>query len=346
MGEKTNLDRESFDQEKFDEEFFSEEAGNLGLMSGVEPDEEDPEEEDPKGDESEEEEEDPDDDEENDEDPDQDGEEQEEEDDDEESSEGRGQPQGSTKDGEPILTLNHQGREIPISSKEDLILLAQQGLDYTVKTQQLSPFRKAIEYLNRNPEAMARLQAQMEGKEVPEEKEEPKKKPVPEQREDETYEEYVARVARESAREELEQRERAETEREQQVAGTMTNLQRDPLFKATVTLMKTEMARGNISQEEYRRADNDPRAFSDLYGRYRSAAAAIIRNTGQQGGKKKDDKKPPAKKTRKTFTEKSRARKRSLPRNPREITDKAIEQMGSEDLEQLIERVKGGGGTF
>jgi len=357
MGKKTNRE-ESFDQEQFDREFFGEvEEDDTGLFSGRSDDDfEDEDEEVEEEDESKKSTEEPDAEEGNegeeyeedilgdDEEPDDEELEQDEEDEEEDSKKDEASPKKGATESDPLVTLVHQGREIPIRSKEDLAILAQQGLDYTAKTQALSPWRSLIQYLNSNPEVLQDIQARMEGKE-PQKEDKEEKTALPEQREDETYEEYVARVARESAKQEYESRQKSESRKSDQIARTVSNVQKDPLFRPVVQLMTEDLKNGRLSQEEYQRANKDPNAFAELYTRYRTTADVLIRNSQKKkkepGVPEPTDKKTPVKKkTRKTFTEKSR-RKKATP-SSKEITDRAIEEMDNESLEQLIERVKGG----
>lgn len=47
---------------------------------------------------------------------------------------------------EPI-TLKNRGMTIPVNNMDELIKIAEQGLDYTRKTNELAPYRKTIEYI-------------------------------------------------------------------------------------------------------------------------------------------------------------------------------------------------------
>ena len=89
-------------------------------------------------------------------------------------------------------------------SEEDLIKLASQGIDYTQKTQQIAPYRSLIERVERNPILAQRIveviqQADQGNLLTPNQGQQPpqpqnlSRDAEPEQREDETWDEYIER---------------------------------------------------------------------------------------------------------------------------------------------------------
>lgn len=104
----------------------------------------------------------------------------------------------------PYKVLKYRGQEVPIMSEDDLVRLASQGLDYTQKTQQIAPYRAVIERVERNPILAQRIveiirQAD-QGTLTDFQKQPPKpeglsrnSEPEPEQREDETWDEFMER---------------------------------------------------------------------------------------------------------------------------------------------------------
>ena len=89
-------------------------------------------------------------------------------------------------------------------SEEDLIKLASQGIDYTQKTQQIAPYRSLIERVEKNPILAQRIveviqQADQGNLLTPNQGQQPpqpqnlSREAEPEQREDETWDEYIER---------------------------------------------------------------------------------------------------------------------------------------------------------
>ena len=104
----------------------------------------------------------------------------------------------------PYRVLKYRGQEVPVMSEEDLIKLASQGIDYTQKTQQIAPYRSIIERVERNPILARRIveiiqQADQGNLLMPDRGQQPPqpqnlyRDAEPEQREDETWDEYVER---------------------------------------------------------------------------------------------------------------------------------------------------------
>lgn len=104
----------------------------------------------------------------------------------------------------PYRVLKYRGQEVPVMSEEDLIKLASQGIDYTQKTQQIAPYRSLIERVERNPILAQRIveviqQADQGNLLTPNQGQQPpqpqnlSRDAEPEQREDETWDEYIER---------------------------------------------------------------------------------------------------------------------------------------------------------
>lgn len=114
---------------------------------------------------------------------------------------GEGQTPAQPK---PYRVLKYRGQEVPVMSEEDLIKLASQGIDYTRKTQQIAPYRSLIERVERNPILAQRIveviqQADQGNLLTPNQGQQPpqpqnlSRDAEPEQREDETWDEYIER---------------------------------------------------------------------------------------------------------------------------------------------------------
>lgn len=114
---------------------------------------------------------------------------------------GEGQTPAQPK---PYRVLKYRGQEVPVMSEEDLIKLASQGIDYTQKTQQIAPYRSLIERVERNPILAQRIveviqQADQGNLLTPNQGQQPpqpqnlSRDAEPEQREDETWDEYIER---------------------------------------------------------------------------------------------------------------------------------------------------------
>lgn len=110
---------------------------------------------------------------------------------------------------QPYRVLKHNGQEIPVQTEEELMSLASKGLDYTVKTQRIAPYRALIEKLDRNPSLMAQVVGLVNGGGVPPQ---PQYQPQPQRNarpqpakpagggepspgENETWDDYMARRA-------------------------------------------------------------------------------------------------------------------------------------------------------
>ena len=114
---------------------------------------------------------------------------------------GEGQTPAQPK---PYRVLKYRGQEVPVMSEEDLLRLASQGIDYTQKTQQIAPYRSLIERVERNPILAQRIveviqQADQGNLLTPNQGQQPpqpqnlSRDAEPEQREDETWDEYIER---------------------------------------------------------------------------------------------------------------------------------------------------------
>lgn len=99
----------------------------------------------------------------------------------------------------PYKVLKYHGQEVPVGSEEELVGLAQQGLDYTRKTQRLAPYRGFIEKLERDPALMARVVGLMNGNAEQSAPDAARasapraREAEPEPRDNETWDEYLAR---------------------------------------------------------------------------------------------------------------------------------------------------------
>ena len=115
--------------------------------------------------------------------------------------EGDGQTPAQPK---PYRVLKYRGQEVPVMSEEDLLRLASQGIDYTQKTQRIAPYRSLIERVEKNPILAQRIveviQQADQGNLLTANRNQQSPQPQnlsrdaePEQREDETWDEYVER---------------------------------------------------------------------------------------------------------------------------------------------------------
>lgn len=114
---------------------------------------------------------------------------------------GEGQTPAQPK---PYRVLKYRGQEVPVMSEEDLLRLASQGIDYTQKTQRIAPYRSLIERVEKNPILAQRIveviqQADQGNLLTPNQGQQPpqpqnlSRDAEPEQREDETWDEYIER---------------------------------------------------------------------------------------------------------------------------------------------------------
>ncbi len=74
------------------------------------------------------------------------------------------------QDGQPFMVLDYKGRKVPVKDHDELVRMAQQGFDYTVKTQMLAPHLndlRTLANLRANPTTAAQLEALLNGQALP-----------------------------------------------------------------------------------------------------------------------------------------------------------------------------------
>ncbi len=240
---------------------------------------------------------------------------------------------------QPIV-LKHNGQDIPIADMATVIALAQKGLDYGQKTQEIKPLRELAAHLQEHPEDWAKVKAAIEGEQQKQEAPQPKST-KPEWQDDESQEDYLVRLAEWKARDALAEQERAERQLHAEAQQVIGSILQDPLQNATKALIFEDLRQGRLSQEAYAKADSDPKALRGLYTYYRRMAEGIISRLPAQSAQapaQPDPQMTPRKKVNVPQTEKSR--KHMTQR--RSLSAGTIEDMGNEDFQQLVEKVKRG----
>jgi hypothetical protein len=254
------------------------------------------------------------------------------------------EPQAEEAPSPQPIVLKHNGQDIPIADMATVIALAQKGLDYGQKTQEIKPLRELAAHLQEHPEDWAKVKAAIEAKE--QEQPEPQPKSTkPEWQDDESQEDYLVRLAEWKARDTLAEQERAERQLHAEAQQVIGSILKDPLQNATKALIFEDLRQGRLSQEAYSKADSDPNALRGLYAYYRRMAEGIISHLPAQPAQasapaqtQSDPQITPRKKVNVPQTEKSR--KHMTQR--RSLSAGTIEDMGNEDFQQLVERVKRG----
>ena len=255
-------------------------------------------------------------------------------------------------DDQPIVVLKRYGQEYPVTDKDSLVKLAQMGLDYTFKTQQLSGWRKVIEALQGNPDLMEVVEKRMrgEGGAIPttaSAKADVDKKAddlsVAPQGDDESFEEYVARVAEATV-----QRQNAVNSQEiskLRNATIMYHVRQDPLFEPTSQVIAHWVTRGEIPPDVAKRADQDPQAFIELYQRARVAAEQWVNQQKQasQPAAAAAQAKPAPKAPVVESARNSHAVNKPAETKQKWSDRGVIKDLSDPDFEMLIERVKTGG---
>lgn len=248
-------------------------------------------------------------------------------------------PAEETPKPQPIV-LKHNGQDIPIADMATVIALAQKGLDYGQKTQEIKPLRELAAHLQEHPEDWAKVKAAIEAKEQEQPESQPKST-KPEWKDDESQEDYLVRLAEWKARDTLAEQERAERQLYAEAQQVIGSILQDPLRDATRGLIIDDLRQGRLSQEAYAKADSDPKALKGLYTYYRRMAEGIISRLPAQPAQaaaQPDPQITPRKKVNVPQTEKSR--KHMTQR--RSLSAGTIEDMDNEDFQQLVERVKRG----
>lgn len=197
------------------------------------------------------------------------------------------------EEGTPICTLKHNGQEVPVYNRHDLEMLAQKGIDYTLKTQALANYRRELAALEAHGDLRAELMRRMQG-EAPQaigggkapESDRPTEEEKPgndlEQRDDETYEEWVQRIAESKA--EAKVTSQLQQYQEQQKREALLNSVRaDPLHQPTLNVIRAAVNAGQIPPAVLQQADSDPEAFKWIYSTARQAVAQRVQQQkGQQ----------------------------------------------------------------
>lgn len=189
----------------------------------------------------------------------------------------------------PVVKLKVNGEEIEVP-REKLEALAQQGLDYTRKTQALAERAKQFEAweavigrIQSDPALQARFRALFDDQTPAQ----PKEKPAPpedpiERLKWEIREEVLREV--ESKVKPLEERP-AQLERALALQSFKGEIQRDPLYPQAMQFVRqyVEAQPAFARSEIFARLDSDPRAFLEVYGPARDHAASLLeaQRTGQ-----------------------------------------------------------------
>lgn len=275
--------------------------------------------------------------------------------------EGTGQEEEEQEEGrqeerqdEPLVVLKRYGKEYPVYEVENLVRLAQMGLDYTLKTQQLAGWQKVIQTLISNPDLMDLVDRRMRGEvtalpEQPRQEQQPRQGTdkgkvefdIPPQGDDESFEEYVARVA--SLIADRKTKEAVSTlTAQQQYQQVISQVRQDPLFEYTAQVISYWLANKQIPAAIARQADVDPQAFLWLYTQARQAVEQYIASTQGQEQKKPEQRvskasKPPVVESGKS----ARLPEGGKRKSPWE-DDKVIKDLSDDELENLIAQVKSG----
>lgn len=275
----------------------------------------------------------------------------------------------------PIRVVRYQGREIPIYTKEEEEGLLSKGMDYTQKTMALAPWRKRVEFLYQNPDKLQLIDRLMAGEELTPEaiaaasKETGKAAPAkaddkPEQKDDETFEDYTERLsewkARQIVKAEMETFRAESARREFQAAALQ-----DPLMPYITKAIEADVQSGFLPEEAFKAADADPTAAAKLYGAYRKRIVSMIETAKANGGgnpqqpigQARQPQQPfmsvqPAQTQQRTtqqprrpapFAESGNGSRRPAAKGLGNVEAQVIRDMSLTDFEAYVDRVKSGG---
>lgn len=258
----------------------------------------------------------------------------------------------------PLFVLKHNGQEIPISDTQQMIALAQQGLDYTQKTQALAAYRREVAALESHGDLKAELERRMRG-EAPRpltnaelDKLEDAKKDVSdmEQKDDETYEEWVQRVAESKAQKAVETQ--LHQYQAQQVRQTLLQaVESDPLREPVINVIRQAVQAKKIPPAVIQQADEDPEAFKWIYDTARQAVVGMMHNQmisnqqaqpPQQVPQQPSQSFSPQKKAAPKMESGSRATRNTPSSKKQAIDRQVIKDMNSGQFMDLVEMVKSG----
>lgn len=197
--------------------------------------------------------------------------EEEEETEEEEGSEESGDEEQEEEEEPILLTLKYNGKDIPIADteegKEHLINLAQKGVDYSVKMNQIKPWAKYIDYLYQNPDIRSQVEARMRGEDViitPSEQEMPEDYTPSDQKDDESWEDYQKRLVSESK--EFYSKKAVRDAELKSKSAQVTNLRNvDPLYNSTASMINDQLHKGVMPRILQQRIDSDPDSFLYVY---------------------------------------------------------------------------------
>lgn len=194
----------------------------------------------------------------------------------------------SVEEPKPFVVLKHNGETYPVRDIEELTAMAQKGLDYTKKTQHLSAWMAAIQYIQQNPDFMECLQRGMSGQPVdwsrlrgagspppdtnPNEREE-----IPPQGDEESYEDYTRRLAIHEGRRAAEAV-MADRALEATKAEVLQQVHADPLGQAVMSRIfeasHVPASEGGVPRVVLDLANHNPEVFQFLYANARTLHVA------------------------------------------------------------------------
>ena len=182
-----------------------------------------------------------------------------------------------TKEQEPIVVLRVRGRDYPVHDKEQLITLAQQGVDYATKMYNMKPWRYLIEAYTKDDDFKAIADKAIRGEDwkgaIAPAKEQPA--PVDTSAEDESVEDYIKREVEKRVKEAVTplKAQQEATKKGKEIRRFLDELRAadpenfDTVYSAMMDIyhapdMLTEGVRHDI--------DTNPKAFLNFYATVRS----------------------------------------------------------------------------
>lgn len=199
-------------------------------------------------------------------------------------------PAPAAEEAPRLVKLKVNGEELELP-EDKLVVLAQQGVDYTKKTQalserarQLDAWSAVIERIQGDPALQARFRAlfdeQHQGKPQAPQAQEPPADPI-DRLKWEIRQEVLAEV--DAKVKPLAEKPQV-LEQAMQLQAFKNELQRDPAYPQAMQLVQQYVANQPpfVRDDLYRRLDSDPRAFMEVYGPARAHALAQAQQASPQ----------------------------------------------------------------
>lgn len=274
-------------------------------------------------------------------------------------------PAAPKEEKKPLARLKVDGAEIPIYDYDTAVALMQKGVHYGKRMEELSGYRKILQFIEENEDLKESLLARMRGGQPPakqaevQPEPEPAKFDLPAIRDDESYEDWMKRVLVEDLpkviRSEAERIAEAkasalvktsaqEMEERQRREKLLDACRQDPLFPQTMAVVQQAIQSKAVPPQILAMADSDPHVFAWFMTKAREQAMAIARQQQQAAAQaqKATPETVAAKPKAAPHVAAPHAESGGSRKAPPAKKSQSLEDMDSVEFRALMERVKAG----